>query len=78
MMNFFEHLSVQQVQSTHLLFKLLRRLKVVGFIETAVSSFIYGHYIMRITRVHDKGTLSADDMLEWAFDKGRMLEHTRR
>jgi hypothetical protein len=77
-MNFFDHLSVQQVQSTHLLFIFLRRLKVVGLVETAVSSSVYGEYVMRITRIHDKGTISIDDQLNWFFDKGRMLEHVRR
>jgi hypothetical protein len=77
-MNFFDHLSVQQVQSTHLLFIFLRHLKVVGLVETVVSSSIYGEYVMQIARIHDKGTISIDDQLNWFFDKGKMLEHVRR
>lgn len=77
-MSIFSDLDADQVNITHQLFVLLRKLHVLGEVETVVTRSSSTSYWMRIYQIYPKGHLFAEDLLGTMFHEGRTKEHVRR
>jgi hypothetical protein len=76
-MSIFNDLDADQVTSSHFLFRLLRRLCVIGEVVTSVTRS-GNMYSMRIDQIYPKGRLTPEDLLDMFLHEGRTKENVRR
>jgi hypothetical protein len=66
----YDKLAPEEVNTVHHLFKFLRKLRVIGLIDTKVNGVppsMTGVYALSIIKIHHGVFISADDLMESLF-----------